>query len=168
MLLEAINKARYRKHLNYVIGACVVALTGGSLGVAQCLIALFPDPDGSHFHWNLLGVIVTSLMVAMVLLKVRRHSYMYEVVYVWDLKQALNKITRKMTKLKTAAEQGNVDAMLAIQFSYTASKQLWELDDNLITMDDLATWQAHLDTLLKQYNVTVDIKEYNAVLLKQF
>ncbi|TMO70175.1 DUF3087 domain-containing protein [Pseudoalteromonas aurantia] len=168
MKLETINKARYRKHLNYVIGACVVALTAGSLGIAQCLIALFPDSDGSHFHWNLTGVTLTSVTIGVVLLKVKHHAFMYEVAYVWDLKQALNKITRKMAKLKKAAEQGNADAMLAIQFSYTGSKQLWELDDNTITMEDLVMWQAQLDVLTTRYNIELDITHFQSHLLKQF
>jgi hypothetical protein len=166
--LKKINKARYRKHLNYVIGVCVVVLTVGSLGVAQCLIALFPDSDGSHFHWNLTGVIFTSVSIGTVLLKMKHHAFMYEVAYVWDLKQALNQITRKMLKLKQAAELGNADAMLAIQFSYAGSKQLWELDDNTITMEDLTVWQAQLDALARRFNIELDITYYKSSILKQF
>lgn len=168
MQLKTIDKSRYRKHLNYVIAACVIALAMGSLGISQSLIALFPDQDGSHFHWNLLGVITSCIFIAYVLFRSKNQSFMYEVVYVWELKQALNQITRKMAKLKVAAEQGNENAMLAIQFSYTGSKQLWELDDNTITMDELVVWQAELDALAKRFQVHLDVTQYNAKLLKAF
>ncbi|KZN60485.1 hypothetical protein N473_24340 [Pseudoalteromonas luteoviolacea CPMOR-1] len=168
MQLQDIDKSRYRQHLNWVIGVCIMSLTAGSLGIAQLLIYLLPDADGSHFHWNLLGVIITCVVIALILKKIKYHPFMAEVVYVWELKQALNQVTRKMPKLKKAAQQGDVNAMLAMQFSYTGSRQLWGLDDNTITMEELAMWQAELDSLAKKYNTTLDVKQYSAHILKNF
>ena len=168
MKLIQIDKARYRKHLNQVIIACVIALAVGSLAVSQTLIALFPDPSGSHFHWNLLGVVVCSLLVGFVLNKYRNHDYMTEIVYVWELKKALNKITRKMPKLKAAGREGNADALLAIHYSYAGSRLLWQLDDNTITMDELAIKQAELDSVADKFNLSLDAERYDESILKQF
>ena len=168
MQLQQIDKTRYRKHLNKVIFACIAALTIGSLGISQLLILLFPDSNGSHFHWNLLGVVVTSIVIGLTLKKVKSHPFMYEVAYVWDLKQALNRITRKMMAIKKAAKEGDVDAMLAMQFSYSGSKQLWTLDDNTITIEDLSMWQAELDALARQYQVELDITKYDERILTKF
>lgn len=168
MKLIQIDKARYRKHLNQVIIACVIALAVGSLAISQTLIALFPDPSGSHFHWNLLGVVVCSLLVGFVLNKYRNHDYMTEIVYVWELKKALNKITRKMPKLKAAGREGNADALLAIQYSYAGSRLLWQLDDNTITMDELAIKQAELDSVAQQYNLTLDVDKYDEKILNKY
>ncbi|ESP93096.1 MULTISPECIES: DUF3087 domain-containing protein [Pseudoalteromonas] len=168
MQLQEIDKARYRKHLNWVIGACIATLTAGSLGIAQLLIHVFPDTDGSHFHWNLTGVVLTCIVIFVVLKRIKHHPFMVEVVYVWELKQALNQVTRKMPKLKKAAQQGDVNAMLAMQFSYTGSRQLWTLDDNTITMEELSIWQAELDNLAKQHNVTLDIQQYSEQVLRHF
>ncbi|NHH89149.1 DUF3087 domain-containing protein [Pseudoalteromonas sp. MB47] len=168
MKLIQIDKARYRKHLNQVIIACVIALAVGSLAISQTLIALLPDPSGSHFHWNLLGVVVCSLLVGFVLNKYRNHDYMTEIVYVWELKKALNKITRKMPKLKAAGREGNADALLAIQYSYAGSRLLWQLDDNTITMDELAIKQAELDSVAQQYNLTLDVDKYDEKILNQY
>ena len=168
MKLIQIDKARYRKNLNQVISACGIALAVGSLAISQTLIALFPDPNGSHFHWNLLGVVVCSLLVGFVLNKYRNHDYMTEIVYVWELKKALNKITRKMPKLKAAGREGNADALLAIQYSYAGSRLLWQLDDNTITMDELAIKQAELDSVAQQYNLTLDVDKYDEKLLNQY
>lgn len=168
MQLLDIDKTRYRKHLNIVIAACIAALIAGSLGFARILIVAFPDPDGSHFHWNLTGVVLTCVIIAAVLKQLQYHPFMYEVNYVWQLKQALNKVTRKMAKVKVAAQQGDVDAMLAMQFSYSGSRQLWQLDDNTLTMEELGIWQAELDVLTKQYQVTLDLARYDSALLDKF
>ena len=115
MQLIQIDKARYRKHLNRVIVGCAASLAVGSLAISQTLIALFPDESGSHFHWNLTGVVITSLAIGWLLNKYRTHSFMTEVVYVWDLKQALNKITRKMPKLKAAGREGDADVSFRLE-----------------------------------------------------
>lgn len=168
MQLIDINKARYRKHLNRVIIGCGLALAAGSLAISQTLIALFPDESGSHFHWNLLGVIVTSISIGWALNKYRTHDYMTEVVYVWELKQALNKITRKMAKLKAAGREGDPQALLAIHYSYAGSRLLWQLDDNTITMDELAIKQAELDSVAEKFNVTLNADDYDEAILKQY
>jgi hypothetical protein len=168
MQLKDINKARYRKHLNIVIVSCIAVLAAGSLGISQLLIALFPDPDGSHFHWNLLGVVVTASIIGFTLKRTRSHPFMTEVVYVWELKQTLNLITRKMQKLKVAAEQGDVTAMTSLQFSYSGSRMLWQLDDNTIVMDELAIEQTKLDALASKFNITINIENFDVKALRQF
>jgi hypothetical protein len=168
MQLIKINKERYRRHLNYVIVACVATLLVGSLGISQILIALFPDESGSHFHWNLAGVVTVSLIIGFLLNKYKSHDFMTEVTYVWELKKALNRINRRMLKLKTAAQEGNIDAMLAINYSYAGSRLLWQLDDNTIIMDQLAIDQAALDSLAAKYNLTLDIEKYDEHILKKF
>ncbi len=168
MQLIDINKKRYRRHLNYIIVACVTSLILGCLAISQLLIALFPDESGSHFHWNVTGVVVTSLLIGLILNKYRTHDFMTEVTYIWDLKQVLNRINRKMRKLKAAAEDGNAEALLAIHYSYAGSRLLWQLDDNLIIMDQLAIDQAKIDSLLAKYNVSLNTEDYDEAILKEF
>lgn len=168
MKLIKVNKARYSRHVKYVMVACAVGLAVGSLTLSQVLIAIFPDASGSHFHWNLLGVVISAVVIAMVLNKYRKHSFMTEVVYVWELKQALNKITRKMPKLEAASREGNADALLAIHYSYAGSRLLWELDDNTITMDELLVKQAELNRQAEALNVTLNADDYDEYILQKF
>ncbi|GAB5385714.1 MAG: DUF3087 domain-containing protein [Aliiglaciecola sp.] len=168
MQLIEIDKARYRRHLNCVIAICILGLAVGSLTISQMLIALFPNDSGSHFHWNLLGVIVTCVLIGWQLNRLRTHEFMTEVVYVWDLKQALNKINRKMEKLKAGGWKGDIEALNAIQFSYSGSRQLWQLDDNTITMDELVVHQAELDSIAKQYNVVLRAEDYDNKVLERY
>ncbi len=162
MQLKDIDKARYRKHLYIVIIASIAILVIGSLSLSQLLIMLFPDADGSHFHWNLTGVVATAILIGWLLNKFRNHPFMTEVTYIWELKQVLNQVTRKLQKLKNAAQQGDVRAMNALQFSYSGSRLLWQLDDNTIVMDELALEQAKLDKLAQKYAVTLDVNAFSA------
>ncbi|MDT0596548.1 DUF3087 domain-containing protein [Glaciecola petra] len=168
MQLIKISKARYRSHLRYVFIACIALLAIGSLVISQTLIAFFPNEDGSHFHWNLSGVMLTSIFIAWCLNKSRQHPFMLEVVYVWELKQALNKITRKMHNIKKSAKKGDVNALTALQFSYAGSRLLWELDDNAIVMDELAIEQLALDTLMQKYQLSIDPNNYTQSMLDAF
>ncbi len=168
MKLIEINKVRYRRHLKFVIAGCVVGLTVISLVFSQTLIAFFPDQSGSHFHWNLLGVVVASVSIAWLLNRYRKHDFMTEVVYVWELKQALNKINRRMRKLESAGREGNADALLAMHYSYLASRLLWQLDDNTLTMEELAVKQAELDSLAEKFTVVLNVDAYDERTLQQF
>ncbi|MBR9856956.1 MAG: DUF3087 domain-containing protein [Gammaproteobacteria bacterium] len=168
MKLIDIDKTRYRRHLNRVLIGSGLALAAGSLLISQTLIALFPDPSGSHFHWNALGVLVAAAVIGLGLSKYRHHDYLTEVLYVWELKQSLNKITRKMRKLEAAAQTGDADALLALQYSYAGSRQLWKLDDNIIIMDELNAKQAQLDKLAEKFNLTLNADDYDDKLLARF
>ncbi|GAD79813.1 DUF3087 domain-containing protein [Vibrio ezurae] len=168
MQLLNINKQQYRERLNVVIIACIAGLTASSLVISQTLIHFIPSESGSHFHWNALGVVVSAGLLGMTLLKLKTHPKMKEVVYVWELKHALNLIYRKNRQLLEQAKLGNEQAMLALQFSYDGSRQLWQLDDNTITMDSLNRSQQQLDAWVNQYGVTLDITQYHSKILKSF
>ncbi|MBO1518653.1 DUF3087 domain-containing protein [Oceanisphaera pacifica] len=165
MKLIAVDKERYRKHFNRLLFGCAVCLAVCSLVISYTLIALFPDPSGSHFHWNAIGVLISAALVGGALYHYRHHEYLTEVYYVWRLKQSLNKITRKMRKVEAAAKQGNPDAMLILQYSYSGSRLLWKLDDNTLIMDELAVKQTELNNLAEKYNITLDVDNYDEQLL---
>ena len=160
MNIENINKARYRNHVKKVIAGCIVFLTAGSLGLSQSLIAIFPVEKGTHFHWNLLGVVVTALALLALLIKYKRHPYMTEVTYVWELKQAMNLVIRKMRKLKQASEKGDEPAMQALQFYYDAARQLAHLDDNTITLESLEEEQQQLRAQAAAAGIVLDAKHH--------
>ncbi|MBB1271917.1 MULTISPECIES: DUF3087 domain-containing protein [Psychromonas] len=161
MQLIEIDPERYRKRLNKVIFACIGILTVGSLGISQLLILLMPSPDGSHFHWNLLGVIVIAATLLFILNKLKSHAYFHEVSYVWNLKQALNKINRRMKKIESAAQQGEPIAMQILHFSYAGSRQLWQLDNNTLTINHLTHLENKLNELAETHQVTLDVSLYN-------
>jgi len=168
MQLKKVNKARYRKHLKIVFVAIVFFLIVIALSTSTIFIYLFSNPQDSHFAYNLAGVIVAAVIVVMLLIKLRQHPYMLEVVYVWDLKQQLNRIYRKQRKIEALLENNDPDAMIVMNFQYRGSKQLYELDDNTITMDGLNIKIELLAKRMKTAGLSLSTDSYNPTLLEQF
>ena len=168
MKLRPIDKNRYRKHYKIVFAAIVIALIAISLGCSNLLINWLSSPDESHFTLNLAGFVVAVLSVAYTVYRLRDHPCMDEVVYVWNLKKQLNLIYRKQHKIEPLIEDNNIDAMVIMNYMYQGSKQLYELDDNTITMSDLAIKTSHLNTKLEEKGLKLNTDDYDSGLLAQF
>ena len=168
MQLEAIDKSRYRTRFRVVFVAIVIVLTAVALGTSTLLIALLGTPGESHFWLNLSGVVVGGIVVVIALIMLRSHPYMHEVVYVWDLKQQLNLIYRKQRKIEPLVEQNDLDAIKAMYFFYRGSKQLYELDDNTITMDTLSLKLRPLEKRIAELGITVTTDDYDKAMLERF
>ena len=168
MKLRPIDKYRYRKHYKIVFAAIVIELTALSLVCSALLISWLGSPDESHFTLNLVGFVVAVMIVAYTLYRFKDHPFMDEVVYVWNLKKQLNLIYRKQHKIEPLIEDNNVDAMLIMNYMYQGSKQLYELDDNTITLDDLEIKARHLNTKLEENGLKLNMDDYDSGLLGQF
>jgi len=160
MKLQEIDKVRYRKHLNRLILICIAALIVLSLTISSSMIYLVNDGETSHFWINLAGVIIAALLIGFLLSKYRKHPFMHEVIYVWDLKQVLNLIHRRNKKLELAVEQNDVTAMQIMYFYYKACHQLYTLDDNTITLSSLNQKTNKLDTQIESLNLTITADDF--------
>lgn len=168
MQLRKIDKTLYRKRLRVVFTGIAVSLMIISVTSSTLFIDLFSKPDASHFFHNLAGVAFAAVIVIIVLNKLRQHPYMLEVVYVWDLKQQLNRIHRKLHKIEIAVENNNHDAMNVLNFMYRGSKQLYELDDNTITMENLMSKIRVLDRRMEDAGLSLSTDKYSPTLLDKF
>jgi len=168
MKLKEIDKTRYRKHLNVVFFSMAVALIVIAQINSALFIYLFSEPEESHFYHIMAAVASAAAIVVYVVNKYRNHPYMSEVVYVWDLKQQLNKIQRKKKKIVEAVEAGNKDAMMIMNFMYRGSKQLYELDDNTITIDDLVVHMSAHDQCMEKAGLSLSTDSYKPEMLDQF
>ncbi len=168
MQLRPIDKNRYSKHYKMVFGVIVLALIVISLSTSALLIRVFSTPDASNFVLNLAGVVVAALLVSYGLYRFRHHPFMDEVVYVWNLKHQLNRIYRKQRKIEPLIDESNFDAMVIMNYFYQGSKQLYELDDNTITLDDLAIKFNHLNDRLEQTGLKLTTDEYDPSMLDRF
>jgi hypothetical protein len=73
-----------------------------------------------------------------------------------------------MPKLKVASHKGDLDALIAIHYSFAGSRLLWQLDDNTIVMDELVVQQTELDKIAEEYNLILNIDDFDSKILKQF
>lgn len=168
MKLRPIDKKRYRKHYKIVFAAIAIELVIVSLISSTLLISWLGSPDESHFILNLAGVVVAGLLVLFVLYHFKGHPFMDELVYVWNLKKQLNSIYRKQHKIEPLIEDNNLDAMVIMNYMYEGSKQLYELDDNTITLGDLAIKAKYLNTKLEEKEIKLKTDDYYSGLLDQF
>lgn len=168
MQLIEIDKTRYRKHLRIVFAAIAVALAVIALGSSTLIINFLSTPDADNFWYNLAGVVLAAIVVAFTLNKLRNHPFMSEVVYVWDLKQQLNRIHRKLNKIEPKIEENSHDAMIIMNYMYRGSKQLYELDDNTITMGTLNSKISVLDSKMKDAGISTSTDTYDPSMLKRF
>jgi len=168
MKLKDIDKTRYRKHLNVVMISMAAALIIIAQGTSALFIHLFSEPDDSHFYHIMAAVAAAALIVVYVVNKYRHHPYMTEVVYVWDLKQQLNKIQRKQLKIKLAVENDDKDAMVIMNFMYRGSKQLYVLDDNTITVEDLDLLITALDHRMKASGLSLSTDLFKPEMLDSY
>ena len=168
MQLREIDKKRYRKHLRVIFAGMAVALMIITVAASTLFIHLFSHPEDSHFMHNLAGVAAAAVIVFIVLNKFRQHPYMVEVVYVWDLKQQLNRIHRKIRKIEAAVENNDKEALIITNFMYRGSKQLYELDDNTITMEGLISKIRVLDQRMEDVGLSLSTDEYNPTMLDRY
>ena len=168
MQLKEIDKDRYRKHYKIVFAGIAFVLLIIAPVASALIISLFPNPEGSYLFHNAVGVITGIAIITFLLNKFRQHPFMYEVMYVWDLKQQLNKIHRKQRKIEAAVEENDKDAMIIMNFMFHASKQLYELDDNTITMDDLLIKMQVHDQRMEAAGLSSSTDEYNPAMLDRF
>ena len=168
MKLKEIDKSRYRKHLKVVFGSIAVALMIITLAVSTLIIHLFSTPEADHFWLNLMGVVIAAVMVIFVLKKLRQHPYMLEVVYVWDLKQMLNRVYRKQRKIEPKLDENDHDAMKIMNFQYKGSKQLYLLDDNTITITELNIKIQQLDERMQAAGLDLATDTFDPSMLDRF
>jgi len=165
MKLIDIDKQRYRRHFRWVFAGIVAALVVISIGSSTVLIRYLSTPGQSNFWLNVAGVVIAAVVVVAVLVKLRPHPFMKELVYIWDLKQMLNRIYRKQSRLEAAVEAGDPDALIIMNFFYRGSKQLYEMDDNLVTMDTLIDKIRLHDKRLAAAGLATDTDNFEPALL---
>lgn len=169
MQLHPVDKPLYQHRYKRVAIGLAASLAVLSLTFSTLLIALFGNAEnGSNTALNFTGLVIAVAILIVALQKLKHTPYFAEVAYVWRLKQELNQITRRMRKIKAAADLGDGSAMIILSFSYAGSEQLWNLDDNTLVMDELQGWQRELDALKQRFNIKAAPEDYSRERLKQY
>jgi len=142
MKIKEINKQSYRKTLNQVSVGFVAIFAFLSLIFGSLFIFMFAEPivdpqTQSNFRYNLAGVIFALITMAMIANTVKRKHYFEEVYYVWQLKQIHNRIYRKLANIKAAQINSSQEAKIILAFYYKTLKQVYELDDNTLTISNV-------------------------------
>lgn len=188
MNLKNIEKSIYRKRLNIIIVSFIASLLLLALAYGQGLIALFSDlanvavepakkiaadtvntgEQDSNFKYNFLGVVLALATCAFALHRLKNIAFFTEVYYVWQVKQQQNYIYRKLKKIKAAAENDDVNALIILNFYYASLKQIYLLDDNTLTMSKLNKDICELDSKIESKQLTITTEQYQQSLLTEY
>ena len=168
MVLQSIDKQRYRHRLNRIMLVLICLFIGLSVLISSCLIAGFNRPAGENMDLNMLGVALAFVICYFGLQRVKHHPYLTEFNYVLILKHELNLIQRKHRQIKQAAHANHLNAMTILLFSYHGSKQLWLLDDNVLHLEQLEFDLASLEAQLAQLNLNLTPDQYRRDMLAEF
>jgi hypothetical protein len=190
MILKNIEKSIYRKRLNIVIVSFIASLLVLSLAYGQGLIALFADnaslsmpvesiatadelagessASDNNFKFNFFGVLMALLTCAFALHRLKTSFFFTEVYYVWQVKQQQNYIYRKLKKIKVAAKNDDVDALIILNFYYASLKQIYLLDDNTLTMSKLNKDMTELAAQIQSKQLTISTDQYQQTMLTAY
>ncbi len=168
MLLTDIDKIRYRKHLNIVIAGFIGLLLVLALLFGQVLIASFAQEDVNNFRYNLLGVVLSLLACAAILHTLKCSDFFIEIYYVWQVKQIQNLIYRKLKKIKSAAKNDDINAYVVLSFYYQSLKQVYQLDDNTLTINKVDKDLSDLQQIIVSKNLPVNVEKFDKNLLSSF
>ncbi|MFT6249206.1 MAG: hypothetical protein ACJAZQ_002420 [Cognaticolwellia sp.] len=168
MQLMNIDKARYRKHLNIVIVGFIATLLVLALIFGQLLILSFGQEQVNNFRYNLLGVALSLLACMAALHTLKTSDFFKEIYYVWQVKQIQNLIYRKVKKVKKAAKNLEPNALIILSFYYQSQKQVYQLDDNTLTIAKVNKEIADLQEIITDNNLTISAEQFEKKLITSF
>lgn len=168
MRLTEIDKDTYRSHLNVTIVVAIAIFATLGVGISTLLIKFFGAEQGNNFLLNLLGVATAGVIAGWCLQRLKNTAYFYEIAYVWDLKHELNLITRRLTQLQQAADQNDIDAIIVLLYNYHGSRQLWQLDDNVLNLQELELELIQLEDKIRRLGLNLQPAQYQRSLLHKF
>jgi hypothetical protein len=168
MKLQPIDKPLYRKRLNILIVSSITILLATSLSVSNILITLLGrELDGDNLWLNVAGVAVGIAVLGLVFKMLVNKPFMAEVNYVRALKQELNRIYRSSKKVQKGVEEDNKIALIISYFNLQGSKQVYELDNNTLTLDELKEKIEKLDKHITRLGMDISADDYALDLLDQ-
>ena len=168
MQLINIGKARYRKHLNITIVGFIGTLLVLALVFGQLLIAVFAQEGVNNFRFNLLGVILSLLACAAVLHTLKNSDFFKEIYYVWQVKQIQNLIFRKLKKIKAAAKDTDSNALIILLFYYQSLQQVYQLDDNTLTITKVNKDLSDLQETITNKNLNISADQFDKKLISSY
>lgn len=177
MQLKEVNKTRYRQRLNRVIIAFIITFAVISIGFGQLFIMLFSTPEADNFKFNFIGVVLALLCVSALLNQLKNKPFFTEIYYVWQLKQLQNKIFRKLSKIKAAAEQEaaaqeaqqqKIQALCILHYYYQSLRMVYLLDDNTLTLNKVNQDYAYVQGQIEKLQLTSEQLNFTPELLETF
>lgn len=99
--------------------------------LSTAAVALFGEPGGDNFRFNVGGVFVAVLAMAALMRSVLwSQPWMAPAVYGWQLKRSLMSVTNVMHKVTAAVAKDDPSAIKLLRFYHLGLNQMHQLDGN--------------------------------------
>lgn len=166
MEFKQINKHEYKKRVNQLQLGIVVTLLLMSLVMSEFLRLLLVSGD-SHFGLNVTSVVLSVIIVAFTVYRFKHHPYWSDILYIWQLKQVLNRIYGKLRWIEEGLAADNPTA-ITVQFFYLkASYFVYSLEDNTLTLSDISKQLNELNEQIERLELNLSVDDFDESLLQQ-
>ena len=165
MEIKDIDKVSYKQNLNRLQGGVVVGLFVLAIPLSELFTSLWGNPEGGNTLLNLLAVATAVAIVALVFNLIKHQSWLADVRYTWKLKQELNRIYRSSKLMETALAANDRDAYVVQWFNLNASRHLYRIEDNTLTVPELSAQIRDLEAELEGKGWQISEREYSPELL---
>lgn len=136
--IQPMNAEQYRQQTRRSTLIVCVVLAASCFLLANASLALFGEPGGNNFRWNLGGVIAGLLLtMAVVRWFLWEQPWMAPAVYGFRLKRNLMKVTNIMHKVEAGVAAGDHNAMRVLRFYHLGLMQMHQLDGNSTALSDM-------------------------------
>ena len=137
--LKQVDPVRYRQQTRRSTIILSLLFLCLAMSLAALAVALFGEPGGDNFRWNLGGVL-TALALTAALLRTTfsKQPWMAPAVSGWQLKRSLMSITNVMHHVNAGVSAGDPDALKLLRFYQLGIAQMYELDGNSSDQSQLA------------------------------
>lgn len=150
--LQPMNAEQYRQQTRRSTLIVCAILAALCTLLASAAIALFGEPGGNNFRWNLGGVIAgLVLTIAVVRTYLWSQPWMAPAVYGFRLKRNLMKVTNIMHQVEAGVAANDPVAMRVLRFYHLGLLQMHTLEGNTTGISDMARQvDQHSERMLEQ------------------
>ncbi|CEA03199.1 hypothetical protein BN1049_01035 [Pseudomonas saudimassiliensis] len=136
--IQSMDPLRYREQTRRSTLILCAILAALCITLATLSVALFGEPGGNNFRWNLGGVIAGLLLtIAVVRTYLWQQPWMAPAVYGFRLKRNLMKVTNILHQVEAGVADADPTAMRVLRFYHLGLLQMYQLDGNSTAASDL-------------------------------
>ncbi len=166
--IRHLDAERYRQQTRRSSLFVIVIFAVLAMVLSSLAVAVFGDPAGTNFRWNLVGVlaglIVTILLVRQVFWS---QPWMGPAVYGWQLKRSLMRVTNVMHHVEAGVAAGSPEAMKLLRFYHLGLEEMHRLDGNPQALNDLVSQIETHRLRMEESGLSVDQYRFDPAWLEQ-
>lgn len=136
--IQPMDAEHYRSQTRRSTLIVCVVLAASCFLLANASLALFGEPGGNNFRWNLGGVMAGLLLtIAVVRFFLWEQPWMAPAVYGFRLKRNLMKVTNILHQVEAGVAANDHTAMRVLRFYHLGLMQMHTLEGNSTAISDM-------------------------------